>query len=300
MPTLSDPGHEKPSLEDDQPTTVAHAMFLAGRTKGLNLFDPTPLSHLPDGKLPLELPDEEIEEGLQRINSLHREIDESDALVQTILDDIGLSSPLAELTENDAPNDAVPKEVVQDMDVDQKGQSNEYTQHFDEDDDDLGDWPRRLLHVPSMTSFKWQPGNVYDGARSPDFAVLSYTWGRWKLEDGQEPGTRALDVKGVTWPIPRVGPELFTIEQFQRAIEGCISARKPRVVLEYLWLDVACISQNGNDPEGDLEIGRQAKIFGRAREKFEWLASNSAIQIPGTSSKIYPFFNMLRQLHANF
>jgi hypothetical protein len=44
-------------------------------------------------------------------------------------------------------------------------------------------WPRRLLNVRNMTSYKWQPGNMYGGTSNPSFSILSYTWGRWRIRD---------------------------------------------------------------------------------------------------------------------
>lgn len=42
----------------------------------------------------------------------------------------------------------------------------------------LGAWPRWLLHVPSMTSCEWKPGNVYGAVASLAYNALSSTWGR--------------------------------------------------------------------------------------------------------------------------
>jgi hypothetical protein len=137
----------------------------------------------------------------------------------------------------------------------------------------MGDWPRRLLHIPTLTSFEWQPGNIYGSFSSPDYAALSYTWGRWMLKPDELPHVEPLAIQGVPWSIPRVRPELFTVEQFQCAIESCTRRRKGDD-LEFLWLDIACINQNEDDVDGALEIGRQAKIFGRANQTFVWLASN--------------------------
>src|SRR5437667_11978530 len=67
-------------------------------------------------------------------------------------------------------------------------------------------WPRRLLHVPSMTSFKWQPGNSYGGHKEPKYVALSYTWGRWALDERTKPDFKPLQIQGVPWLIPRVDP----------------------------------------------------------------------------------------------
>ena len=69
--------------------------------------------------------------------------------------------------------------------------------------DELGEWPRRLLHVSSMTSYEWQPGNVYRGCKELKYLAISYTWGRWKLRDGQKPKVKtALQIDGVPWQNP--------------------------------------------------------------------------------------------------
>lgn len=61
-----------------------------------------------------------------------------------------------------------------------------------------GPWPRRLFHVPTMTSLKWQPGNVYGCQKEPSYHALSYTWGRWHLQKPQDlPDVHALTVHNV-------------------------------------------------------------------------------------------------------
>jgi len=40
----------------------------------------------------------------------------------------------------------------------------------------IGNWPQRLLHVPSMTSFEWEPGNRYGVHIVPLYNAFSYTW----------------------------------------------------------------------------------------------------------------------------
>lgn len=44
-------------------------------------------------------------------------------------------------------------------------------------------WPRRLLHVPTMTSHQRYREDTYNGEKAPSYNVLSYTWGRF-----QQPG----------------------------------------------------------------------------------------------------------------
>ena len=43
----------------------------------------------------------------------------------------------------------------------------------------------------------------------------------------------------------------------------------------YLWIDIACIDQRRNI-DSDLEIGRQAQIFGHAHRVYVWLGRSSA------------------------
>ena len=141
-------------------------------------------------------------------------------------------------------------------------------------------WPRRLLHVESMTSYPWSPGNVYGGYKAPRYNAITYTWGRFSLrpEDKEYAATEPLRVEGVSWPIPRVKASHFTAEQFRRVIES--AAFPPEddedEAAEFIWLDVACIDQTY--PRTDQyysEVGRQAKIFRGAQEVVVWLTTFS-------------------------
>ena len=80
-------------------------------------------------------------------------------------------------------------------------------------------WPRRLLHVKTMSVFAWQLDNTYGGVSQPAYATVSYTWGRYKIGEGQKPEVAALGVEGVTWPIPRVEPSHFTAETFHSMLK---------------------------------------------------------------------------------
>ena len=62
----------------------------------------------------------------------------------------------------------------------------------------LGPWPRRLLHVPTLTSCEWQPGNVYGGVTEPEFNAITYTWGRWRLKDHELPNVPPIGIRGVS------------------------------------------------------------------------------------------------------
>lgn len=138
--------------------------------------------------------------------------------------------------------------------------------------DDFSDWPRRLLHVETMTSYPWQPGNKYGDQASPRYNAISYTWGRWKLRDGDHPSVEALHVAGVRWPIPRINPDHFTVDEFISTIRIATvgNAAGDDSPVDFIWLDIACIDQTPNSKENASEVGRQAKIFTGATNVFAW------------------------------
>lgn len=156
----------------------------------------------------------------------------------------------------------------------------------------LGRWPRRLLHVPTMQSHRWHPGNIYGTTPEPQYNALTYTWGRWMLRDPNDrPHARPVDIGNIGWDIPRVDPSHFTRSQFLGAIRRSVGAvpvyarrknlfrphEEPReldpVAVEFLWVDVACINQRPDEHESSAEIGRQADIFRGARHVFIWLTT---------------------------
>ena len=166
-------------------------------------------------------------------------------------------------------------------------------------------WPRRLLHVPSMTSHKWKPGNRYGDSTEPDYVAISYTWGRYMLSDHELPHVQPLSIRGVDWPIPRVNPVThFSVLEFQGIINEVMRPSdrffhftdyrwrqrtwKRRLVntfyrfidnhrwaYKYLWLDIACIDQRWTRTTM-LEIGRQARIFRYAKQSYAWLSHTLA------------------------
>lgn len=149
-------------------------------------------------------------------------------------------------------------------------------------------WPRRLLHVPTMTSHKWRPGNKYGGHKEPAYHAISYTWGRWVLRESHtRPDIGSMVVMGVPWLIPRVNPDHFQAAEFDSAVHEASRIHVPSwettswwsrlkqrfkdSTCQFLWLDVACIDQRGR-PEGKAEIGRQARIFRGAKHTYIWLS----------------------------
>ena len=161
----------------------------------------------------------------------------------------------------------------------------------------FGKWPRRLLHVPSMTSLEWQPGDRYGEHFQPRYNAISYTWGRFSLdvEEDKKEGEKeegkmweskkkkvtkkmkrnrnvtAVEIKGIDWTVPRINPEHFSADNFSRLIQQtCESVDGARERTDFLWLDVACINQK-DTLEKMAEIGRQAVIFHGAHRVYVWL-----------------------------
>ena len=121
-----------------------------------------------------------------------------------------------------------------------------------------------------MTSLEWQPIGTYGNHKSPAYIALSYTWGRWKLDRKNYPSAPALHISGISWDIPPVDENLFTVRRMQSVLDKITQ----RTGIDFVWLDVACIDQRENSAQGALEIGRQAKIFRGAEHVFIWLLAD--------------------------
>lgn len=160
----------------------------------------------------------------------------------------------------------------------------------------LGNWPRRLLHVPTMTSYEWKPGNWYGPEHSPRYNAISYTWGRWALKDGSMPEVEAVRIKGIPWKVPRIDPAHFTKDEFQAVIRRASTddrMTKANVyvrdgTIDYVWLDIACIDQRVWEPGSAAEVGRQGQIFGNASEVYIWLSHLSSGDIRTIRGAIKP------------
>ncbi|KAI0163614.1 heterokaryon incompatibility protein-domain-containing protein [Pestalotiopsis sp. NC0098] len=173
-------------------------------------------------------------------------------------------------------------------------------------EDLIGSWPRRLLHVQSMQSFPWQPGNIYGDAKEPRYNALSYTWGRWALKDHENLEVTGIDVQNVPWTIPRVDPTHFSKSEFQNVlltIAQClgtdideqghtVEAESPPV--DFVWVDVACIDQRFNQ-ESYLEIGRQADIFRGASLVYIWLTGTTSDNLNEATFDIREFASEARR-----
>ncbi|KAL1639154.1 hypothetical protein SLS58_008241 [Diplodia intermedia] len=123
-----------------------------------------------------------------------------------------------------------------------------------------------------MTSYERQATNAYNDVEEPTYAVITYTWGRFRALDGSP----ALPIKGTTWQIPSVKSDCFTVEAFQKVldfIQGDLN-------VEWVWLDVACIDQENFQVKMG-EVKRQVKIFHRAKKSYAWLHSLSHAELQG-------------------
>ena len=186
----------------------------------------------------------------------------------------------------------------------------------------LGTWPRRLLHVSTLTSCEWAEGNIYKGVKEPRYVAISYTWGRWVLRPGEKPGVESIRIKGVDWEIPRIDPDRFTAADLEIVLRNITEPNRDAenaykrthqwnqefVVrelydpdtqtryaseedantppIEFVWLDVACIDQRNYAPfqiRAAQEIGRQFAIFTRATRIYIWLTT----QVSNAAQKRY-------------
>ena len=146
-----------------------------------------------------------------------------------------------------------------------------------------GSWPRRLLHIPTLTSLERQDGNVYGTHRKPHYGILTYTWGRWRIESGP-----ALNVKNTTWAIPSVSADHFSVEEFERVV------RYIGQDFDFAWVDVACIDQEDDTVKMD-EIGNQMGIFKQARRVYAWLSHCSTEPLQGHVDSMYAHGDSLRE-----
>lgn len=140
--------------------------------------------------------------------------------------------------------------------------------------DGIGDWPQRLLHVPSWTSFEWQPGNFYGQWKEPRFNALSYTWGRYqKPRKKKRRKARMRFINGLPWKLASIYPRHFRQKSIRNAIFHAKSVRSEGGKsddVQFLWIDQACIDQRLGTAQ-DAEIRRQAAIFKKAQEVYVWI-----------------------------
>lgn len=126
--------------------------------------------------------------------------------------------------------------------------------------------PRRLLHVPSMTSLERTSEGFYGNLHEPTYNAISYTWGRFATTHGS-----AVEVNGITWSVPRIKPNHFSAESFHQIL------RRAAGTNGLVWVDIACIDQENIDVKME-EIGKQADIFSQASQVYIWLSSQDATE----------------------
>ncbi|OHF00810.1 hypothetical protein CORC01_03884 [Colletotrichum orchidophilum] len=126
-------------------------------------------------------------------------------------------------------------------------------------------WPRRLLHIPTLTSVERDENNVYGATEKPKYSILTYTWGRWKVRNGND-DTAALPVKGAPWKIPSIQEAHFTVASFRAVIEAMASQD-----VQWAWVDIACIHQEDEIMNAE-EVGHQVAIFDKAVKAHVWLS----------------------------
>lgn len=91
----------------------------------------------------------------------------------------------------------------------------------------------------------------------PAYIAVSHTWGRWRAN--------AMDIDGVPWPVP--GCDKFDV----KGLPDMLAAMPfPE---EYVWMDLFCIPQSGDDTRAKLEIANQAAIFQSASAAIAWLST---------------------------
>ncbi|KAJ4420986.1 hypothetical protein N0V82_004028 [Gnomoniopsis sp. IMI 355080] len=97
------------------------------------------------------------------------------------------------------------------------------------------------------------------------------------------PHVQPLHIRGIDWSVPRIKPEHFSRDDFMAVIKSVVDfpqgqdTSSPKTMgtpgVEFLWLDVACIDQRPQSPDGAAEVGRQAEIFRGAKRVFSWLTT---------------------------
>ncbi|KAI4279714.1 MAG: hypothetical protein L6R38_004968 [Xanthoria sp. 2 TBL-2021] len=117
-----------------------------------------------------------------------------------------------------------------------------------------------------MTSLERTVEGVYGDSRDPTYNAISYTWGRFATNHGP-----ALKVNGITWSIPSIKPNHFSVGAFHEILKKAAGTNG------LVWVDIACIDQENIDIKMD-EIGKQADIFSQASQVYIWLSSQDVAE----------------------
>lgn len=142
--------------------------------------------------------------------------------------------------------------------------------HQDFHDD--GEWARCLLNVESFTSYLWRSDNRYGDVRNPTYNAISYTWGNYQSESE---AVKPFHLESTTWKIhlPRIQPNHFFTVDMARIIRTTACPFQGHDKVDSLWIGIACVDQSPDSATNAKEIGRQARIFRKARDVFVWFTS---------------------------
>lgn len=88
------------------------------------------------------------------------------------------------------------------------------------------------------------------------YTCISHTWGRWRKEPWQW-----ATLPGVPWSVPEI--TRYDVSQLPDEL-GRLGAR-------YIWFDLFCIPQAGDQTRMDIEISIQAEIFRGAHRCIAWM-----------------------------
>lgn len=88
----------------------------------------------------------------------------------------------------------------------------------------------------------------------PKYTCISHTWGRWRKNS-------SVAVPGVDWPVPE--NTQYDVRELPQFL-GQLGDR-------YIWFDLFCIPQSGDDERMNIEIGNQAAIFRKSERCIAWL-----------------------------
>lgn len=95
----------------------------------------------------------------------------------------------------------------------------------------------------------------------PPYTCISHTWGRWRKDS-------SLVIPGVPWPVPE--NTRYDIGSLPKWLAGLMDDSN-KGGNRYIWFDLFCIPQEGDQKRMDIEISIQADIFRGAERCIAWL-----------------------------
>lgn len=98
--------------------------------------------------------------------------------------------------------------------------------------------------------------SVEQPPRCPDYVCISHTWGRWRKPTEAQ-------VTGVKWPVPE--NKRYDVRKLPDMLSHS------GLECRYVWFDLFCIPQSGDDKRKDIEIGNQAAIFRKSCRCIAWV-----------------------------